>query len=97
MWMTQEYLVGELSILLARLQALSDDDGLVQAMGQLRSEVEDRGLGGLADVELRALETTDRLCWASLANGNLTAFEQIAEAGAELRDFGICSGILPSV
>lgn len=94
--MTHEYLVGELSVLLARLQALSDDDALTQAMGQLRSEAENRGLRGLADVELRALDMIDGLCWASLASGDLRAFEQIMQASAELRDFGICSGILPS-
>jgi hypothetical protein len=94
--MTQEYLVGELSILLARLQALLDDEELVRAVGRLRSEAENRGLCGLADTEMRALNMTDQLCWASLASGNASAFERIAEAGAELREFGVSSGILPS-
>ncbi len=76
--MTQQYLAGELSLLLARLQATATD----------------RPLTALTSVVVRALALTDRLCWGSLQRGDTAAFTCQAAACAELREFGLCAGLL---
>ena len=43
---------------------------------------------------VRALVLTDRLCWDSLKQGDTLAFACQAAICAELRDFGICAGLL---
>ena len=92
--MTQQYLVGEMSVLLARLQALADDDDLATRAQQLRWEAEHPGPYTLAGVEARALDLADLMCWCSLRRGDPIAFEQQSAAGAQLHEFGVCSGLL---
>jgi hypothetical protein len=92
--MTQQYLVGEMSMLLARLQTLAGDE-IAGGVGLLRREAEESGPYALATVELRALDLTDRLCWSSLIRGDVYAFERQAAVGAQLREFGVGSGLLP--
>ncbi len=91
--MTQEYLVGEFSVRLEMLQAASSAaEGA--AVGKLRREVEEHPPGWLGPAMVRALAIADGLCWDSLSCGDLTAFDRQARAGAELRDFGVCAGLL---
>jgi len=45
-------------------------------------------------VVVRALALTDRLCWGSLQRGDTAAFTCQAAACAELREFGLCAGLL---
>jgi hypothetical protein len=40
------------------------------------------------------LVLNEALCWASLARGDVAAFERQAEIAADLDDFGICSRLL---
>jgi hypothetical protein len=93
--MTQQYIAGELSVLLARLQCIADEGAAVE-VGCLRREAETQPLWTLPRLEMRALELADGLCWASLARGDPATFDQVATVGAQLRDFGVCSGLLPN-
>jgi hypothetical protein len=93
--MTEQYLVGELSVLLARLQASTADTKVAADVAQLRREAEHRAPGDLVDVELRALSVADGVCWQSLARGDPAAFEQQAAIASQLLEFGVCSGVLP--
>jgi hypothetical protein len=91
--MTQQYLAGELSLLLARLQAATNQPS-ARAVARLRREAETWPLVALASVVVRALALTDTLCWDSLQRGDAAAFTRQAALCAELRDFGICAGWL---
>ena len=92
--MTQQYLAGELSLRLARLQAVATNQASVREVAHLRREVEAGPLTALTSVVMRALALTDRLCWDLLDRGNAAAFSQQATISAELRDFGVCAGLL---
>ena len=71
--MTQQYLAGELSLLLARLQAVATNQTSVRDVARLRREAETRPLAALASVVVRALELTDGLCGDSLERGETSA------------------------
>jgi hypothetical protein len=92
--MTQQYIVGELSILLAQLQAVAADEGAARDVAGLRREAETRPLAALPRVVVRALALDDGLCWDSLARGDTTAFTRQARVGADLREFSVCAGLL---
>lgn len=91
---TQEYLVGEVSLRLAQLQAVALEPSLARTISQLRNEAETSPPGALSVVLIRALEMTDAICFDSLARGDMTAFSSQLATGAELREFGICAGLL---
>jgi hypothetical protein len=93
--MTQQYLAGELSVLLARLAAVATDPGTQGAARRLRREAETVPLWRLAPVEERALEFADDMCWAFLTREDTAGFDRAAAIGADLREFGVCSGLLP--
>jgi hypothetical protein len=63
--MTQQYLAGELSVLLARLQAVATNQVAVGDVAQLRREVETGPVTALPSLVVRALALTDGLCWDS--------------------------------
>lgn len=92
--MTQQYLAGELSVLLARLVEVATDPASSQAVARLRHLAETVPVGELGGVAVRALEQANSLCWASLDRGDVEAFAQQAEVGAELREFGVCARLL---
>jgi hypothetical protein len=92
--MTQQYLAGELSMLLARLQAQAPNQTAVRDVAQLRREAETKPVTALPSLVVRALALTDRLCWDSLERGDPAAFTCQAAICAELRDFGICARLL---
>jgi hypothetical protein len=92
--MTQQYIAGELSILLARLQAVAADETAARDVAALRHEAETRPLAALTRVVARALALDDGLCWDSLARGDEAAFNRQARAGADLREFSVCAGLL---
>jgi hypothetical protein len=92
--MTQQYLVGELSLLLAQLQAAAADPAFARAAAGLRRKAEICPLAALPSVIVRALELSDDLCWSSLGRGDTAAFTRQAEVSAELREFGVCSSML---
>ncbi|HXQ55699.1 MAG TPA: hypothetical protein VOA19_07855 [Actinomycetes bacterium] len=92
--MTQQYLAGELSLRLARLQAVATNQASVREVAHLRREVEAGPLTALTSVVMRALALTDSLCWDSLDRGNAAVFSQQATISAELCEFGVCAGLL---
>ena len=91
---TQQYLVGEVSVRLAQLQAVVGEPSLARAVAQLRREAETSPPGALSVVLIRALEMTDAICLDSLARGDTTAFSCQVASGAELREFGVCAGLI---
>jgi hypothetical protein len=92
--MTQQYLIGELSVRLGQLQAATAQHA-AQDVACLRLQVETGPLAGLGPAALRALAIADRLCWESLSRGDMAAFARQAEISADLRQFGACARLLP--
>jgi len=92
--MTQQYLAGELSLILARLQAVATNQASARDVAYLRHEAESGPLTALPSVAVRALGVTDCLCWDSLTRGDTEAFTRQAVIGVELREFGVCAGLL---
>ena len=97
MVMTRQYRVGELSVLLARLQAAAGDQASAGDIARLRQEEETVPVTALTSVVFRALELTDVVCWDSLTYGDTTAVACQAAIGAQLLEFGVCAGLLPEV
>ena len=94
MGMTQQYLAGELSVLLERVQAVTTTEAAGREAWSLRVAAETGPIQRLGCVTVRALGLIDRLCWDSLNRGDIWAFNRLAVAGAALREFGVCSGLL---
>jgi hypothetical protein len=46
-------------------------------------------------VTVRALVLADDLCWELLTRADAVAFTRQAALSAQLRDFGVCAGLLP--
>ena len=92
--MTQQYLAGELSVLLARLQAVATNQAAVRDVAQLRRGAETGPVTALPTMVVRALVLTDRLCWDALERGDSVAFTCQAAICAELREFGVCARLL---
>ena len=94
MVMTQQYLAGELSVLLAEMQTAVSDPVAACTVARLRDEAETLPVVVLATVATRALDLINAACWESVASGDTAAFYRQAVVAAELYDFGICAGLL---
>ncbi len=94
MGMTQQYLVGQLSVLLENVQAVATTEAAERDAWWLRQAVETGSVQALGGMTVRALSLTERLCWDSLNRGDTAAFTQQAAAAAALREFGVCAGLL---
>ncbi len=92
--MTRQYLAGELSVRLARLQAVAVDEAAVRAVTCLRHEAETQPTTALGGVAARALDLADDLCWTSLGHGDMAAFSRLSAISADLYEFGICADLL---
>jgi hypothetical protein len=92
--MTQQYIAGELSLLLGELQAAMTHEASVVEVAYLRQQAETEPRAALAAVAARALEVADWVCWDSLTRGDAVAFLRQAAVCAELWDFGVCAGLL---
>jgi hypothetical protein len=92
--MTQQYLAGELSILLAQSHAAAGNQESAREIARLRQRAETVPIAELPSVVARALQLTDSACWESLSAGDITAFTYQTAIGALLREFGICSCML---
>jgi hypothetical protein len=91
--MTQEYLIGELSVRLGQLQAAAHHAAAVD-VADLRHQVETRSATWLAAETTQALALADQLCWDSLSHGDTAAFSRQAAIGADLRLFGACARLI---
>jgi hypothetical protein len=92
--MTQQYLVGELSALLAGLQP-TPDARLDDAVGDLRREVEFSPPRMLPRLAEKALDLTDLVCRAALEQGDADRFYRSVGTAIALRDFTVGAGLLP--
>lgn len=93
--MTQQYIVGEFSCLLADLRP-APNDRLTHAVDELRHEIETGPLQGLPGLAREAMRLTDLICWAALEQGNPSGFRRYAGTAAILREFSDCSGLTSS-
>jgi hypothetical protein len=91
--MTQQYLAGELSILLEDLQAATTNQPAAPEITQLRRRAETKS-AALAPVTDRALQLADSACWNSLNLGDTAAFLRQATLCTDLWEFGISAGLL---
>lgn len=91
---TQQYLMGELSVLLAQLHTVCTDQRHGNELDRLRQQAEALPITGLRPVITRALWLADALCWNSLTRGDTTAFDHQATVSAQLSEFGTCAGLL---
>jgi len=92
--MTQQYLAGQLSVLLEKVQAAATTEAAGRDAWSLRQAVETGPVQTLGWMTVRALALTEQLCWDSLNRGDAAAFTRQAAAAAALREFGICAGLL---
>lgn len=92
--MTQQYIAGELSLLLGELQAAMRHEASVVEIAHLRQRAETGPRSALAPVAAHALEVADTECWDSLTRGDTAAFLRQAAVCAELWEFGVCAGLL---
>jgi hypothetical protein len=90
---TQNYLIGELSARLERLQATAGGT-VAGEVTRLRHQVETSPPSRLTSAAAQALRLADDLCWLSLASGDAAAFAQQARLAAELREFSACARLL---
>jgi hypothetical protein len=93
MVMTQQYLAGELSLLLAQLRTVAANEPSRQKIAGLRREAETMPPPALASVAVRSVVLADTMCWNSIARGDAAAFSGQAEAGAALYEFSLCAGL----
>jgi len=92
--MTQQYIIGELSLWLARLQATAPCEESACELARLRLETEAAPLEALPNMALRALDLARELCRDSLARGDLRALTHHATMAAELREFAVAANLL---
>ncbi len=92
--MTQQYIVGEFSALLAGLQPVTGEL-LGEAVGDLRHEVEFGPLPMLPRLAREAMTLTDMICWVALEQGDMSGFRRYADAAVALREFTASANLLP--
>ena len=84
MEMTRQYLAGELSVLLAHLHAAANTEAAWRDAWSLRHAAETEPISALGWVTVRALAL----------GGDMAAFTCQAAVCDELREFGVCAGLL---
>jgi hypothetical protein len=94
MRMTRQYMAGELSVLIAHLQAVTTTEADERDAWSLRHAAETVPIPALGSVTVRALALTEGMCWDSLNRGDTAAFTRQAAVCAELHEFGVCAGLL---
>lgn len=91
MVMTQQYLAGELSVLLS---SVGPHQPGARQLARLRRQAESSPPDKLSVVTVRALRLIDTLCWSALSRGDVAGFRSLAELSSRLDEFGVCSGLL---
>ena|SRR5579875_4135770 len=90
--MTQQYLAGELSLLLAQLRSVMTNPASADAVAALRREAEHAPVPELAAITRHALTLSDSECWESLTRGHTAAFVRQTEVSEQLYELGLCAG-----
>jgi hypothetical protein len=91
--MTQQYLVGQFSLLLEDLHPPPGE--WMTAVRELRDEVECAPVSVLPRLAHEALGLTDMICWAALEQGNVSEFCGCSKAATALRQFAESARLLP--
>jgi hypothetical protein len=94
MSMTRQYLAGELSVLLAHVQAVTTTEEAGRDAWSLRQAAETEPIQALPLVTVQALALAECLCWESLSRGDTAAFTRQAAVCSELHEFGVCAGLI---
>lgn len=92
--MTQQYLIGQFSVLLEELQP-SPGDCLAAAVVELRREVEHSPVQALPELACEAIALSDRMCWGALERGDARGFCRYAKAAVALGEFTDAAGLTP--
>ena len=91
--MTQQYLIGQFSLLLEDM-APSPGDRFEVAVHDLRAEVEKSTLQMLPKLAREAMVLSDMICWGALERGDAIGFYRYAEAAVCLGEFTAAAGLL---
>jgi hypothetical protein len=92
--MTEQYIIGELSVRLVQLEAIAPSQKSAFEFARLREETETAPFETLPTIALRALNLLRGLCRDSLARGDLQALTSQATMAAELREFAVSARLL---
>lgn len=92
--MTEQYIIGELSSLLADLQP-APDELLGGALRDLRREVEASPVSKLPPLAQHAITLTDRICWVTLGRGDVARFCRDVDTAVALREVAVSANLLP--
>ena len=92
--MTQQYLIGEMLLLLSRLEAEAQSPDVRCRVEHLRVQSEHVPPHRLGPVLILAAPLADTLCWQALGTGDLEAFERRARIAEDIHEFGVCSGLV---
>jgi hypothetical protein len=82
---TQQYIVGQFSLLLEDLQSPAGQS--LEALRRLRSEVESCAWSMLPRLAQEAMGLTDLTCWSALEQGDVGSFCGCATSAAALGEF----------
>jgi hypothetical protein len=82
---TQQYLIGQLSVLLEELQPPPGGQ-LAESVRHLRHEVESSAIGMLPKLAHEAIDLTDVICWSAIERGDANGFSRSATIAAELSE-----------
>ena len=92
--MTEQYIVGELSVRLDQLEGVAPSTESAVEFARLRVQAETAAFETLPNIALQALHMLRGLCRDSLAQGDLQALTSQATIAAELREFAVSAGLL---
>jgi hypothetical protein len=82
---TQQYIVGQFSVLLESLQPPTGE--WLAAVKELRKRVESCPMSMLPELAQQAIGLSDMICWAALERGDVSGFCGYAKRAAALGDF----------
>jgi len=91
--MTQQYIIGQFSVLLEDLQP-PPGECLAVTVHDLRQEVESCPLARLPKLAREAMYVTDVIRWAALERGDSSGFGRYAKVAVALGDFTDSAGLL---
>jgi hypothetical protein len=89
---TQQYLIGQFSVLLEGLQP-PPGERRAEAVRDLRRKVESSPLWLLSGLAHEAIDLSDSICWDALERGDRDDFGRYANAAVALADFTDSAGL----
>jgi len=89
--MTQQYVVGQFSVLLGELEEAAAEQR--SSVHSLRREVELSPLTRLPELADEVMELADAICWSALQRGDVKRFSSCARSAAELGEFVDSAGL----